>query len=151
MDRREFLAAGAGSGVVLLIGVGAALGSTSLDASPAYGPVTTPPSSESKTLNNGLQASLYEDGAIAFLGASLVSDSSSSAAVVGQLKNISNITLEQIRVKVQFLANGDDPLLQGWIARESLADGQAWQFVARYSGNEPDRIAGANIAAIGTY
>ncbi|WP_435079206.1 FxLYD domain-containing protein [Halococcus sp. AFM35] len=151
MDRREFLAAGAGGGAILLAGVGAALGSTSLDAGPAYGPVSTPPSTGSKTLNNGLQASLYEDGAIAFLGASLVSDSSSTAAVVGRLKNISDTTLDQVRVKVQFLANGDDILLQGWVARESLADGQAWQFVARYSGDDPDRIAGANIAAIGAY
>ena len=151
MDRREFLAAGAGGGTILLAGVGAALGSTSLDAGPAYDPVSTPPSSGSKTLDNGLQASLYEDGAIAFLGASLVSDSSSSAAVVGRLKNISDTTLEQICVKVQFLANGDDILLQGWVARENLADGQAWQFVARYFGDDPDRIAGANIAAIGAY
>ena len=52
---------------------------------------------------------------------------------------------------MQFLANGGDVLLQGWVARENLADGQAWQFVARYSGDEPDRIAGANIAAIGAY
>jgi hypothetical protein len=151
MNRREFLAAGAGGGMILLTGVGAAPGGTSLDAGPAYGPVSTPPSSGSKTLNNGLKALLYEDGTIAFLGASLVSDSSSSALVVGRLKNISDTTLEQIRIKVQFLANGDDILVQGWVAKENLVGGQAWQFVARYSGNDPDRIAGANIAAIGTY
>lgn len=136
---------------MLFAGAGTVLGGASVDDGPAYGPVSTPASSGSTTLDNGLKAALYEGGTIAFLGASLVNQHSDVPAVVGRLKNILDTPLEQVRVKVQFLDGSDEVLVQGWVTEENLADEKAWQFMAPYPNDDPDRIAGANIPAINVY
>lgn len=146
MRRREFIAAGGGGGVALLVGARALFGD-GVRAGPGYGPVTAPPGSETAVLDNGRRASLYEEGRLAFLGASLVSQHSAIPAIVGRLKNVSTTGIEQLRVKVQFLDETDAVLVQGWITRDDLAAGEAWQFTVSYPGENTNRIAGANIAA----
>lgn len=145
MRRRTFLA-GVGGGALSLVGVGA-FGSDGQRAGPDFGPVSTPPSAGSTTLDNGRRASLYEEGDIAFLGASLVNQHSGVPAVVGRLKNVSGSTIRQVRVEVQFLDDSGTVLVQGWVAIENLADGEAWQFTASYPG-DPDRLGSANVATI---
>jgi hypothetical protein len=148
MKRREFIAAGAGGGVMLLAGAGAVLGGASLDDGPDFGPIPAPRSSGSTTLDNGRRASLYENGAIAFFGASIVSQFPGAPAIVGRLKNISGDLLVQVRVKLQFLADSDAVIAQGWVVKDDLPAGRAWQFVGSYPRSNPDRIAGGKIAAI---
>lgn len=147
MQRREFIAIGAGSGVALL-GAGAVLTDDSRSAGPDFGPVSTPASSGVTTLDNGRRASLYAGGDIAFFGASLITQHSGVPGVVGRLKNISESVFERVRIGVEFVDNSGAVLVRGAVTKEGLASGAAWQFAAFYPGDEPDRIAGASIRAI---
>ncbi|WP_154020029.1 FxLYD domain-containing protein [Halococcus sediminicola] len=148
MNRREFLAASGGGGALVLAGVGAALSDTDLNDGPSYGSVTTPPSSNSKTLKNGVKATLYGNGTIAFFGASLVTDSEGGTAVAGRIQNISESTIRQVRIKVQFQTSLEEILAQGWLTVDNLESEETWQFVASYPGDDPDRIEAATIATI---
>lgn len=149
MKRREFIAAGVGGGTVLLVGADSLLGDDGSRIGSDLGPVSTPASSGSRTLDNGLRASLHAGGAIAFFGASLVHDSSGRVSVAGRLKNVSGTTLH-VSVKVQFLDDAGEVIVQGWVAEDDLPDGKTWAFTAYYPRNDRDRIAGANIPAITT-
>ena len=133
---------------MVLAGMGVVLGDTDIDDGPAYGPVTTPPSSGSRTLENGVTATLYEHGTIAFFGASLVTDSEGGTAVAGRVQNISERTIRQVRIKVQFQTSMEEILAQGWLTVDNLESEGTWQFVASYPGDDPDRIAAATIATI---
>jgi hypothetical protein len=78
----------------------------------------------------------------------LVTDSEGGTAVAGRLRNVSRNLLAEVRLRVQFLAEGDEVLVQGWVAEQPLPDGAEWEFVAPYPGDDPDRIAGATIDEI---
>lgn len=130
--------------------MGVVLGDTTPDDGPAYGPVETPPSSGSRTLDNGVRATLYADGTIAFFGASLITDSEGGTAVAGRIQNVSESTIRQVRIKVQFRTDREEILAQGWVTVENLESDETWQFVASYPGGDPDRIAAATIATIET-
>lgn len=148
MKRREFIAAGVG-GALLLVGTGSLLGNEVSRTDSDVGSVSTPPSSGSRTLDNGLRASLYAGGTIAFFGASLVHNSSGRVAVAGRLQNVSGTALH-VSVKVQFLDDAGEVIVQGWVSEDDLPGGETWPFTAYYPRRDRDRIAGANIPAITT-
>src|SRR5699024_6348091 len=99
MNRREFVAVGAGGGALLVAGLGAVLGDGHLDDGPAYGTVATPSSSGTITLDNGLEASLYADGIVALFGASLTVDIEGGTAIAGRLRNVSERLLDEVRLR----------------------------------------------------
>ena len=149
MKRREFIAAGVGGGALLLVGTGSLLGGDVSRIGPEMGPISTPASSESRTLDNGMRASLHAGGAIALFGASLVHNNSGRVAVAGRLQNVSDATLH-VSVRVQFLDDAGEVLVQGWVSEDNLPGGETWPFTAYYPRDDQDRIAGANIPAIAT-
>ena len=151
MNRREFVAVGAGGGALLVAGLGAVLGDGRLDDGPAYGAVATPPSSGTITLDNGLEASLYADDTVALFGASLTVDIEGGTAIAGRLRNVSEEPLAEVRLRVEFLGEGEAVLAQGWVAERSLSAGADWEFVVSYPGDDPDRIAAAAIDEIDAY
>ena len=113
MNRREFVAGGAGGGALLVAGLGAVLGDGRLDDGPAYGAVATPPNSGTITLDNGLEASLYADGTVALFGASLTVDIEGGTAIAGRLRNVSErLELEQLVLRQRLLRGQPGPVTE---------------------------------------
>lgn len=150
MNRRTFIATGAGGAVLLgtggALGVAGALGER--DDGPAYGSIPLPESSGTVTLDNGRTASLYADGRVALFGASLASQYTGVPAIVGRLQNVSGATIDGVRLDVQFLDDAGDLLAGGWVSSNALAPGGAWRFVVNYPNDNPKNIATARIAGI---
>jgi hypothetical protein len=151
MDRRTFVATGAGGAV--LLGTGGMLGADALlgdgpENGPAYGSIPVPEPSGSTTLDNGRRASLYADGRVALFGASLASQYTGVPAVVGRLRNVSGTTIEQVRLDIRFLDDAGESLAGGWVGSDTLAPGEVWRFVVNYPNNDPKNIATARVAGI---
>lgn len=150
MNRRTFIATGAGGAV--LLGTGGALGVAGTlgerDDGPAYGSIPLPESSGTVTLDNGRTASLYADGRVALFGASLASQYTGVPAVVGRLRNVSGTTIEQVRLDIRFLDDAGESLAGGWVGSDTLGPGEVWRFVVNYPNNDPKNIATARVAGI---
>ena len=145
MNRRTFVASGAG-GVVALLGAGTLFG----DArdGPAYGSIPTPESAGTVTLDNGRTADRYADGRLALFDASLASQYTGVPVVTGRLKNVSETTIREVRVWVRFLDAAGDVLVSGWVNTTHLPPGDTWHFAANYPRNDPKRIATAAVTRI---
>ena len=148
MNRRGFIAAGVGAGTIGLIGVAALGGSDS--GGDTLGPVYESASSGGASDGSGGTNPTFDGGTLELMGASLTQEDG-VIAVRGELKNIENFTMDNVRIEAQFLDENDAVLEQSLAVVQNLSGGQVWNFEVPYPGSRHEAVASATITNIVHY
>ena len=143
--RRQYLGA-----VTLCLSGSQLAGCLGSSSSNNIGPVYESASDGTVSDGDGGSNALFDGGTLELMNATL-SKQDGVIAIRGELKNIENFSMANVRIEAQFLDENDAVLQQSLATVQSLSAGQVWNFEVPYPGSRHGEVAAATITSIVHY